>query len=105
MFDHAKKTEELNVHTMSDLEACYDVQIPELCGLVEEQIGVNRKLINLLTKALPRFEHNAGMVNGVSVDEHSGKHYLLGGIEQGNIFSGVACLDGSCIIFRKLKRK
>ena len=34
-FDHAKKTEELNVHDMSDLEAFYDRKIPELCILVE----------------------------------------------------------------------
>ena len=33
IFDHAKKTEESNVHAMSDLEACYNRQIPESCGL------------------------------------------------------------------------
>ena len=44
--DHAKKKEELNVHAMSDLESCYDSKIPELCGLVEEPIRANRKLIN-----------------------------------------------------------
>ena len=35
MFDHAKKTEEINTHPISDLEACYDRQILELCGLVK----------------------------------------------------------------------
>ena len=28
-----KKKEEVNICAMSDLEACYDRQIPELCGL------------------------------------------------------------------------
>ena len=37
IFDYAKKTEEANVHTISDLEVCYDRQMPELCGLVEKQ--------------------------------------------------------------------
>ena len=73
MFDHAKKTEELNVHAMSDLESCYDSKIPELCGLVEEPIRANRKLINFLTKVLPRLEHHAENVNGISVDKHGGK--------------------------------
>ena len=35
MIIHAKKTGELNVCTTSDLEAFYDRQIPELCGLAE----------------------------------------------------------------------
>ena len=34
--NHAKKAEEENTHAVSDLEACYDRQLPELCGLVEE---------------------------------------------------------------------
>ena len=45
MFDHAKKTEELNA-CVSDLEACYDRKFPESCGLVEESIGANNKVIN-----------------------------------------------------------
>ena len=35
IFDHTKKTEELNVHTISDLEAFYDRQILESCELVK----------------------------------------------------------------------
>ena len=62
-----QKIEELNLYTILDLEACYDRQIPELCGLVEESIGANRKLVKLLTKLLPRFEHHVGTVNGVSI--------------------------------------
>ena len=45
IFDHSKKAEEVNVHAMSDVEACYDNKIPELCGLVEESIGDNQKAI------------------------------------------------------------
>ena len=32
IFDYSKKTEEVNVHEISDLEACYDRQTPGLCG-------------------------------------------------------------------------
>ena len=75
--DHAKKKEELNVHITSDLEDCYDRKTTELCGLVEESIGGNRKVINLLTKVLPRLEHHVGTINGISADEHGGENDLL----------------------------
>ena len=61
-----KKTGEVNVHATSDLEAWYDRQFPELCGLVEESIGANRKAVKLLTKVCPRLECHVGKVNGVS---------------------------------------
>ena len=79
LFDHAKKTEELNVCTASDLKACYDRKISESCTLAEESIGANLKVINLLTKVLPRFEHHAGTSNGVINDNYGGKNDLLGG--------------------------
>ena len=72
-----KKTGEVNVYTMSDLEACYDRQTPKLCGLVEEHIVANRKAVKLLTKMLPRFEHHVGTVNGVSKEKHGGVKELL----------------------------
>ena len=71
---------------MSDHEACYDRQIPELCGLVEESIGANRKAVELLTKALPRLEHHVGTVNGVSTEKYGRETELLGGTGHVNIF-------------------
>ena len=71
--------EELNVHTISYLEACYDSQIPELRGLVEESIGDNLRVIKLVTKVLPIFEHHTETANGVCTDKYGGKNYLLGG--------------------------
>ena len=58
--------EEVNANAMSDLEACYDSQMTELCGLVEESIGANQKVVKLLKKVLPRFEYHVGIANGVS---------------------------------------
>ena len=51
---------------MSDLEAYYDRQIPDLCGVAEETIWANRKAAKLKTKALPRMEHHAGTDNEAS---------------------------------------
>ena len=50
IMDHAKKSGEENACTMSDLEAWYDRQLPELCGLVEESLGANTKVCKLVSK-------------------------------------------------------
>ena len=97
------KMEGLNVYAMSSLEACYDRQIPDSCGLVEESIGDNRKVINLLTKVLPIFKQYVVTANGVSKENYGGKSELLGGKGQSNIFSGVACRDVSCVIFKQVE--
>ena len=103
--DCAKKSGEENVHAMSDLEAFYDRQLPELCGLVEESLGANRKVVTLVSKVLTRLEHHVGTVNGVSKDKHGGEKDVLGRIGQGNVFSGVACRDVSYLIFKQLKKR
>ena len=51
---------------LSYLEACYDRKIAELCGIVEETLGVNRKKVKLNTKVLPRLEHHVATANRVS---------------------------------------
>ena len=84
VMDHEKKGEE-NVCAMSDLEACYDRQTPELCGLVEGSIGANRKAVKLLTKVFPKLDHHVGAVNRVSKEKYGGSKGLLGGTGQGSI--------------------
>ena len=74
-----------------------------MCGLVKESIGKNRKAEIFLTKVLPRFEHHLGTVNGVNIENYGGENGLLGGMEQGNIFSGVECRDESCIMSKNWK--
>ena len=96
----AKKSGEENARTVSDLEVHYDRQLPELCGLVEESLGANRKVCKLVSKVLPRLENCIGTVNGVSKNKYEGKKDTLGGNGQGNAFSEVACRDASCLIFK-----
>ena len=86
MMGHAKKSGEENMHDVSDLEACYDKKLPELCGLVEESLATNRKVVQLVSKVLPRLEHHVGTVNGVSKDKHGGKKDTSCGTGQGNVF-------------------
>ena len=54
---------------------------------------------------LPRLEHHVGIVDGVSKEKCGWINDLLGGTRQGSIFSGVACIDISCVIFRTLEKR
>ena len=54
---------------------------------------------------LPRLEHHVGTINGVSKEKHGGEKDMLGGTGQGNVFSGVACRDVSCLMFKQLEKK
>ena len=58
-----------------------------------------------MSKVLPRLEHYIGTVNDVSKDKYGGEKDMLGGTGQGNVFSGVACRDVSCLIFKQLKKR
>ena len=84
-FDLAKKTEEPSACTMSDLEACYDRQLLNIGGVVEESVGANREAIKLITKVLPRCNYFIGTTYGVSKDSYGGMNASLGGTGQGNV--------------------
>ena len=50
IFDLARKIEDSFAYTMSDLEACFNRQLPNIVGIVEELIGVIREAIMLINK-------------------------------------------------------
>ena len=83
------------VFTMSDLEACYDSQLPNMGGKVEESIGVNRKAIKIVNKVLPWCKHLLGIDHDLSKDSYEEINEWLGKIGQKNTFSGSACRDVS----------
>ena len=105
ILDYAKKTKEVNAHATLDLEACYDLQIPDLCVTVEEIIRASRKVVKLITKVMSRLEHHVGTANGASKEKCGGTNKTLGRLVKGSMFSGAACEDVSCLIFRRLEKK
>ena len=40
------------INTITDLEAYYDRQLPNLIKIIKESIGINRSTIKLITKVL-----------------------------------------------------
>ena len=92
------------MHLFSDLEACYDRQIPEIGGIVEESMGVDRKAIQLITKTVETFKHFVRTGFGISKRSHGGKDEILAGTGQGNMLSGAICRDQSCLVFKRLEK-
>ena len=46
------------MHDVSDLEACYDLQLRNIGCMVEESVGVERELAKLFAKMLPVMNHH-----------------------------------------------
>ena len=68
--DYARRTEKFIEHSISDLEACCDRNLPNVGGIVEESIWENREAMNVITKLLPRVEHHIETGNGLSEETH-----------------------------------
>ena len=90
---------------MSDLEACYDRQLPNTAFMVEESTGANREEIKLVPKALPCCKIFLETSHGVRKDCYGGINELLGGTGQDNVFLGSLCRDVSCFTFKETEKK
>ena len=50
-------------------------------------------------------EHQSGIANRASEKKNGCNDELLRGVSQGNLFSGEACTDVSCVMFKRLEEK
>ena len=88
---------------MSDLEACYDRQLPRIGGIVQEMLGIERKPMKVFESILPIMEHHILTGYGISEKSHGSETIQLCGTGQGNSMSGAVCRDTSCLIFKYLE--
>jgi len=93
------------MHTISDLKACYDRQLPNIGCLVEEAVGVEREPAKLFARVLPVMNHYICTSFGISENYYGSDIFKLGGTGQGNSVSGAICRDTSCIIFKKIEKE
>ena len=66
IYNLSKLTRNPTLHNMTDLEACYDRQLPNIASILQESMGVERKAIKLLTKVIPIFKYYICTIYGVS---------------------------------------
>ena len=88
-FWFSKKTEDSFACATSDLEACCDIKLPNIGVIVIKSIGLNREVIKLITKILPRCDHFIGTTFGASKNIYDVWNESLGGTWQVNMFSGI----------------
>ena len=53
LFDSLIRNRKQMINTVTDLEACYNRQFPNIGRIIEESIGIDRKGIKLIIKVLP----------------------------------------------------
>ena len=79
IYDSSKYNNEITIHLLSDLEACYDRQIPSIGGMVEEAVGVDRRAIMLITKIIETMRHHISIGFRISKASYGGPHEKLVG--------------------------
>ena len=105
MYDSALRTGKPTMHTISDLKACYDRQLPNIGCMVQEAVGVNRHAAKLIQNILPIMQHHVATDYGISTESYGSEVNKLGGTGQGNSVSGAICRDTSCLIFGHLEQQ
>ena len=83
MYDLALRDGSEMMHNISDLEACYDRQLPNIGCLIEESVGVEREPALLFAKILPVMEHHICTSFGISKEFYGSKEFKLGGQAKG----------------------
>ena len=84
MHDLAIKERQIMMCNTSDLKACCDIQLPNVGSVVQEAVGVERKLAQMFTKVLPIMNHHVYTSFGISKKTHGSKYETLGSTGKGN---------------------
>ena len=91
IFDNSLIEMKSSIYTFTDLKSCYNRQLANVSGIVEESVGRNRAAIKLYTKLMPRFKRYVSTGYGVSDNYYGGECQQLARTGQGNKFSGDMC--------------
>jgi len=105
LFNSAVRNQKQTINTITDLEACYDRQLPNLSGIIEESIGVNQSGIMLIMKVIPIMQHHIYTSFDISNQSYGGIDDPHAGTGQGNIASGDICRNKSCLVIKYIEKK
>jgi len=93
------------IYHLTDLKACYDRQLAEVGGILEESVGRDRDALKLISKVIPNWNHYVSTAYGISEKCYRGEDNQLAGTGQGNKFSGDVCRDTSCLIMKSIENE
>ena len=66
MFNNSFIRNKMNTCAMTDLQSCYDCQLANVRGIIEETVGHDRSAMKLIAKVAPRWEHHVSIGCGIS---------------------------------------
>ena len=69
----------LTIYHLTDLQSCYDRQLANIGGIVEESVGRDRQAIKLITKVIPNWKHHLSTAFGISEKYYGGEQRHLAG--------------------------
>jgi len=104
IMDNSLMTCQPTIYHLTDLKSCYDRQLINIGGLLEESLGRDRNVMKMLTNLIPRWKHYVSTAHGISKRYYGGSENELAGTGQGNKFSGDLCRDTSCMIIKVLEK-
>ena len=98
-------TGESSTYNLTNLQSCYDRQLPNFMSIIKESIGIEWASIKLFTKVLPVFKHYIYTSYSISTDYYRGQEDLVGGTGQRIKLPGNLCRDKSCLIINIPEQK
>ena len=94
-----------NICNITDLQLYYNRQLVEIGLIVQESIGIQRKLIKLLIKVLLVMQHFVYTSFGISSISYGGNNEVQARAGQGNVVSVNICRDSLYLIIKEIKKK
>ena len=79
IIDNSLITCNSTIYHLTDLKSCYDRQLINIGGLIEESIGRNRDVMKMLTNLIPRWKYYVSTAYGISEKYYGGKVMELAG--------------------------
>ena len=74
IFDNSMLSCKETICTIADLQSCYDRQLAEIRGILEESVGKDRAAMKLITKVVPNWRHRICTGFGFSESHHGGQN-------------------------------
>ena len=93
------------MHTLLDLEAYYNWQLPNIWCILKKVVGAEREPVKLFVRILLVINYHIYTSFQISKDSCRSLLFKLGDTRQGNSKSGAIYRDISCLIFKILEEE
>ena len=84
IFDNSMLSGKMTIYTITDLQSCYDRQLAEIGGILEESVGRDRAAMKIISKVIPNWKHYICTGFGISKFYYGRENDRLAGTGQGN---------------------